>query len=60
MRSLGLWIAILFVIGLGGLFPLLRGRQFELSRTVDVIRLIASVACLLAAVIMLVIMIMRR
>jgi hypothetical protein len=52
-------MAILFVIGLGGLFPLLSGRRFDLSRTVDKIQLVASVACLLAAVIMLVISLRR-
>jgi len=59
MGSLRLWMAILFVIGLAGLFPLLRARRFDLSRSVDVIQLIASLGCLLAAVIMLVISIRR-
>jgi len=54
------WIAILFIIGLAGLFPLLRGRRFDFSRSVDVVQLIASVGCLLAALIMLVTTIWRR
>jgi hypothetical protein len=60
MRDLRLWMAILFIIGLAGLFPTLRARRFDFPRMVDVLRLIASIGCLVAALIMLVITIRRN
>lgn len=53
-------MAILFIIGLAGLFPTLRARRFDSARMVDVLRLIASIGCLVAALIMLVITIRRN
>ena len=59
MRDLRLWMAILFIIGIAGLFPLLRGRRFDLSRSVDVVQLVAGIGCLLVALILLVMQIRR-
>jgi hypothetical protein len=60
MGDLRLWIVIFFILGLSGLVSMIRTHRFKSLRSVDVLQLIASIACLGAAVTLLVITLLRR
>jgi hypothetical protein len=60
MGDLRIWMAILFILGLSGLGRMVYTHRLKSLRSVDVLQLIASIACLGVAVTLLVITLRRR